>query len=279
MKVPDGFKRLFYDIETSQGVATVFQIGRKVNIGHDDLLINPSIICICYKWEGIDEVHSLEWADGDDEKMVKRFIEVALMADEIVGHNGDNFDEKWIRTQAMMYGIPMPHKMPSLDTLKKMRSTFRLQSNRLDYAGKIMFGEGKSPMSKQDWHDILIPIIPKKLGFEVELPQSYYDALDKMVKYCKQDVKLLEDVFHKIQPYVKPNQHRGAYSGLGRFTCPHCASKKVAHQRKRYTATGMLRHQMRCKSCSHHFTISNKVWQDKMQEDWNEQQRNMNTKG
>lgn len=271
---PDGFKRLFYDIETSQALTTVFQVGRKVSVGHDDIIMNPAIICICWKWEGIDEVHSVVWNEGCDKAALSTFIDVLMIADEVIGHNADNFDEKWIRTQAMMHGIPMPPKLPSLDTLKKMRSHFRLQSNRLDYVGRIMFGEGKSPMSKQDWHDILIPIIPKRFGYDVNLPDSYRIALDKMVEYCKKDVRLLEDVFHKIQPYVEHNHHVGAQTGGGRFTCPSCGSDNVAHQKQRYTKAGILKHQLRCKTdnCGKYFTVSNKVWEQKMSDDWKKSQ-------
>ena len=259
------FKRLFYDIETSPNIGFFWSASYKANIPHDNIIQERAVICICYKWEGSEEVHSLEWKKGDDKAMLKRFMEVALMADELVAHNGDNFDEKWIRTRCILHDIVCPPKLNSFDTLKKARSHFRFNSNRLDYLGQLFFNEGKSPMGFGDWKAICLDNCP--------------EAMDKMVKYCKQDVILLEKVFHKLQPYVKPNTHVGAYSGRGRFTCPHCASKDVKHQRKRYTAAGMLRHQMKCNGCSHHFTISNKVWESKMADDWNEKQRNLNSKG
>jgi hypothetical protein len=52
--------------------------------------------------------------------------------------------------------------------------------------------------------------------------------MDKMVEYCKKDVELLEDVFHKLQPYVKHNIHTGAHTGYGRFSCPSCASTECS---------------------------------------------------
>ena len=57
---PEGFKRLFYDIETSPNIGFFWGAGYKVNISHDNIIKERAIICICYKWEGQDTVHSIE---------------------------------------------------------------------------------------------------------------------------------------------------------------------------------------------------------------------------
>lgn len=258
---PEGFKRLFYDIETSPNIGFFWSSSYKANIPHDNIIKERAVICICYKWEGQKEVHSLQWNEGCDKALLKRFMEVALIADELVAHNGDNFDEKWIRTRCLIHGVAMPPRLNAYDTLKKARSHFRFNSNRLDYLGKLLFKEGKSPVGFQDWVDITLDNCEK--------------AMNKMVEYCKKDVVLLEDVFHALQPYVKHNIHAGAATGYGRFSCPNCGSDNVSHQRKRYTASGILKHQLLCKedSCGRFFTISNKVWEEKMKDDWNKSQR------
>lgn len=188
-------------------------------------------------------------------------MEVAMIADELVAHNGDNFDEKWIRTRCLIHGIDCPPKLNSYDTLKKARSHFRFNSNRLDYLGRLLFGEGKSPVGFQDWVDITM--------------KDCETAMNKMVEYCKKDVELLENVFHKLQPYVEHNQHAGAATGYGRFSCPKCGNEKANYQKKRYTKTGILKHQLRCKEkhCGSYFTVSNKVWEERLKQDWAESQR------
>jgi predicted RNA-binding Zn-ribbon protein involved in translation (DUF1610 family) len=257
---PDGFKRLFYDIETSPNIGFFWSSSYKANIPHDNIIKERAVICICWKWEGQNDVHSVEWDEGCDKAALKRFMEVALIADELVAHNGDNFDEKWIRTRCLIHGIEMPPKLNSYDTLKKARTHFRFNSNRLDYLGNLLFGEGKNPMGFGDWKAICL--------------DNCSEAMDKMVTYCKQDVRLLEDVFHKLQPYVNHNTHVGAATGGGRFSCPNCGSENVTHQRKRYTMTGVLRHTLKCHEqyCGKHFTISNKVWEDKLKDDWAKKQ-------
>ena len=268
---PEGFKRLFYDIETSPNIGFFWSASWKANIPHDNIIKERAVICISYKWEGQDKVHSLQWDKGCDKALLSHFMKVALTADELVAHNGDRFDEPWIRTRCLLHGIKMPHKLLSFDTLKKVRSSFRFNSNRLDYLGKLFFDEGKTPMGWSDWVAICLPL----LNTPENLPDSYQEALSKMVKYCEKDVRLLEDVFHKIQPYVSHNQHAGAATGHGRFSCPSCGCDKVAYQKQRYTKSGILKHQLRCtaKRCQKYFTVSNKVWEEKMKFDWMKQQR------
>jgi len=100
------------------------------------------------------------------------------------------------------------------------------------------------------------------------------EAMGKMVTYCKQDVKLLEDVFHKLQPYVNHNIHVGAATGYGRFSCPSCGSDNIIYRKSRHTKAGILKHQLQCKvkACGSYFTVSNKVWEEKLKDDWRKNQ-------
>src|SRR6056297_181468 len=50
-------KRLYFDIETSPNVTLTWRTGYKLNIPHDNIMEERAIICICYKWEGSDEVY------------------------------------------------------------------------------------------------------------------------------------------------------------------------------------------------------------------------------
>jgi NAD(P)H-hydrate repair Nnr-like enzyme with NAD(P)H-hydrate dehydratase domain len=42
--------------------------GYKLNIGHDNIIKERAIICICYKWAGEKEVHSLTWDNKQNDK-------------------------------------------------------------------------------------------------------------------------------------------------------------------------------------------------------------------
>jgi hypothetical protein len=252
---PEGFKRLFYDIETSPNIGFFWSASWKANIPHENIIQERAIICISYKWEGQDAVHTVTWDKGCDKQLITDFMAIAETADELVAHNGDNFDEKWIRTRCLVHGISCPPKLNSFDTLKKARTHFRFNSNRLDYLGQLFFDHGKESIGWADWVAIVL--------------RNDTDALNRMVTYCERDVRLLEDVFHRMQPYVNSNTHAGVATGHGRYSCPACGSEHVKHNGIRYTAAGMPRYRMRCleSQCGKSYTVSSKVYMQKLEDD------------
>tara|TARA_R110002051_G_scaffold174865_1_gene244968 strand:+ start:1294 stop:2139 length:846 start_codon:yes stop_codon:yes gene_type:complete len=267
---PTGFKRLFYDIETSYEVGKFWRPSFKAVIRHTDVFIESAIICISYKWEGQKTVHTLSWDEGNDKELLQKFVEVAIKADEIIGHNGDNFDEKIIRTRCLFHHIPCPSKFPSLDTLKKARRHFKMDSNTLEHIAVRLTGEGKGKMEYADWDLICKPLIPKHFGFEIELPKSYHTAMRKMIKYCELDVIKLEEVFHELQPYIDHNHHAGEVGGFGRYSCPKCGNDKPFHNKSRYTKAGILTHSLKCPKGCGYYTVSNAVWLQKLKADFEE---------
>ena len=136
-------RRLICDAETSPNIGFFWRAGFRLSINHDNILHERAIICICYKWEGERTVHSLEWKKGDDKDLLKRFLKVALEADELVAHNGDKFDIKWFNTRCLKHGLEPPPIWKTVDTLVIARRRFYFNSNRLDYLGKYLLDEGK----------------------------------------------------------------------------------------------------------------------------------------
>jgi len=136
-------KRLFFDIETSPNIGLFWTAGYKQNISHENIIKERAIICICYKWAGEDEVHSLTWdKNQNDKKLLEQFIKILNDANEIIGHNGDRFDLPWIRTRCLYHRIPIFPNYTTLDTLKNSRSKFKFNSNKLDYIASFL-GLGK----------------------------------------------------------------------------------------------------------------------------------------
>jgi hypothetical protein len=259
-------KRLFYDIETSPAIGTFWSAGYKKTISHKDIIINPGIICVCWKWEGEKKIHSLEWNNGNDYDLVKDFIDVMQSSDEIIAHNGDGFDQPWIRQRAIFHRIPMSHDLHEYDTLKmaKMRAGkgFRFQSNRLDYIARY-FGVGKKIKTTFDlWYDITIPAFLPNIK---PLDHRYFKALKEMVKYCKVDVKVLEDVYHVFKPYVPMKIHEGVHVGGNKWDCPKCSGGNTKVNKKVTTAAGTKMVQWYCKDCdTYSHTTSKKVHLDKL---------------
>lgn len=247
-------KRLFYDIEVSPNIGTFWNPGHKISLSYENIVTERAIICICYKWQHEKKVHYLTWdKNQNDKKAVIEFLKVAITADELVGHNGDRFDLVWIRTRAVFHGIPMPPKFQTIDTLKMARNLFRFNSNRLDYLGQFL-GLGKKIHTGYDlWKDILLHKSEK--------------AMNKMVKYCKGDVLLLEAIFKRLQTYIPAKTHYGVMIGKDKRTCPECGSNELRWNRKWVSASGTVRVTLRCKDCGKYHTTNEQKHTNRKEKD------------
>jgi len=237
-------KRLFFDIETSAMIVYSWRIGWNITLSPDNIIQDWKIICISYKWEGENKVHTLDWGkEMCDKKLLEDFIKVANTADELVAHNGDRFDIKKIRTRCIDHRIPMFPNYKTLDTLKKAKSGFNFNSNKLDYIAKFL-GVG----AKLE-HE----------GFTmwVKCMQGDKVALEAMKKYCEMDIIVLEDVFLTMQNYIKPNTHAGVLGNNLKYSCPCCGSENTSLLKNNITTMGTIKRQMVCGDCNHGYEISN----------------------
>lgn len=234
--------RLFWDIETSPNIGFFWKPGYKVNLSHDNIIKERAIICICYKWEKESKVHTLVWDEGCDIKLCRDFMAVMEQADEMVAHNGDRFDMKWFRARCLKHDIGIPKDVTTVDTLKLSRSKFELNSHRLDYIAKFLLGHGKIETSFGLWKNIVLDRCEKSMAH--------------MVRYCKRDVKILQEVYEYIVKYTKMKTHVGVLGGQDGWTCPCCGSSNVIRNGKKVGATGISRQRMHCQDCGHMYCIS-----------------------
>jgi uncharacterized protein YprB with RNaseH-like and TPR domain len=229
-------RRLYFDIETSPNVGLFWQAGYKQKIDYSNIIKERAIICICYKWEDEKEVYEVHWdRNQDDKKLLTEFIKVANQADELIGHNGDKFDLPWIRTRCLLHEIEMFPNYTTVDTLKIARNKFRFNSNRLNYIAQYLGIGQKIKTEFNLWKDIVL--------------NKDADAMDKMIKYCKKDVVLLEKVHKYLSKHVYNKTHFGVIFGSDRGSCPECGSDQLTIAKRRVTATGLKKIQFKCKVC------------------------------
>lgn len=240
--VSDERRRLYVDTETRYLSVHVWQLHSKSNahISHTNILPggDRKIICICYKWANEKKVHALQWdAMQNDKAMLKKFIPILESADEVVAQNGDAFDIKVVRGRCLVHRIPMSPKLPSVDTLKQMRSKFNLPSFRLDYIRTILIGEGKAAHGMSLWEDIIERKCPK--------------AMRALVRYCRVDVLALEEIADVIRPYCESK------TSIADFPrdCPECGARCAKHQ-TRNRANGRVALSLLCPECGDTHTIT-----------------------
>lgn len=249
-------KRLFYDIETSFCQGTFWRPGYNQTIFPNQILKYAQIICVSWSWEGEDEIHHLDWGVEKqcDKKLLKAFIKELDKADEIVAHNGDRFDIKWIRTRALFHGLEMRPQYNSIDTLKLCKAYLSLPSNKLSEVARYYDLTAKlDPGGLQTWIDIVI--------------NKDAEALETMLVYCDGDITTLKEVYEKIRVYTKPRLNYATLNGGDKFECPECAHTAIYTNKTYTTAMGTIKHHVRCKSktCRTSYTISNKAYMDYLQ--------------
>jgi len=249
-------KRLFYDIETSFCEGHFWRAGWNQTIMPHQIMRYAQIISVSWKWEGKDEVHHLDWGlkKQCDKQLVKKFIKVLDQADEIVAHNGDRFDIKWIRTRAVFHNLEMKHTYNSIDTLKACKKYLTLPSNKLSEVAKYFNVQQKRDAGGiQTWIDIVF--------------NKSKEALEHMHYYCDGDVQTLEQVYQRLAPYIKRNINYAVLQGGEKFECPECG--KLPHYKYKYTTVaGTIQHHLQCSDrdvCRTLFKVNNKTYMDYLQ--------------
>jgi len=245
-KIP--IKRLFFDIETSyyELLIKTFSLRNHIRFFDPDTIQKEKqIICISYKWQYENKVQTLDWSMGEKE-MIKEFVNIMGDAHELVAHNGYRFDVRELRTRAIYHGVLMFPNYRTLDTLKKSQHYFNFASNKLDYIGKFLnVGRKLDHEGKELWEKVVD-------GDEA--------SLQKMIKYCEQDVILLEDAFFVLSPFIDHNNNFSVLTGGEKWYCPECASENVEMFRTYSTPMGIIRREMKCNNCKKQYRISNKTY-------------------
>lgn len=239
--------RLFFDIETCPNIGFFWKSGYRLNVSYENIIEERRIICISYKWESASAVTTLTWDRRKcDKKMLQLFSKVLAEADEVVYHNGDRFDWPWLNARLVKHGLPPVPKPNAADTLAWSRRLFNFNSNRLDYLGQFLLGEGKIKTEYSLWKSITL--------------NNDQEALRKMVDYAEQDVVLLQRVWEKLSAFGPVKTHAARLNGGDKWESPHVADKvkrrNVKVAKTRVTARGTKQYQMQCKTTGKFYTIS-----------------------
>jgi len=160
-------------------------------------------------------------------RCLNNLLEYLNEADEIVAHNGDRFDLPWIRGRAIKFGISVPPTLITVDTCKLARSLFNLNSNKLDYLARYLKVGGKIDTGGfQLWKDCL---------------NGDAKALAKMDTYCQNDVKILEELYLILRPYIHSHPNLSLYMDTDKLVCPNCGSSKLKWGYKYRTLTNQYK--------------------------------------
>lgn len=233
MKKP---RTIVFDIETFPAVVEVW--GNRMYEENIIRVLKPwELASFAYKELGSSEVFCETRANQKSDKhLMKKLHTVLDKADVIIAHNGDKFDVKKSNTRIIKADLLPYSPLKTIDTLKVAKKNFAFTSNKLTDLGEFLGVGKKIPTGgPQLWHDC-----------REDKPAAW----NKMIKYNKQDVVLLEAVYLKLRPWIKNHPNIGLYTGQNK-ACPNCGSARLKSHGWTYLKT-TKKHSFICKGCGAH---------------------------
>lgn len=229
---------LIFDIETAPNLS--WSWGLFTELTTMKMVENEwYMLCWCAKWLGEKKIISSALPDHkgykkdptNDKKVLEVLWKLLDEADIVIAHN-IKFDKKKSNARFIYHGMKPPSPYKCLDTLMAARGEFNFTSNKLDALGQYLKCGKKVPHSGFDlWR-----------GCMNGCKKSWHT----MVKYCKQDVALLEKVYLKLRPYIRNHPNMNVYEN--KIGCPKCGSESVQSRGYYFTSTGKFQ-RFRCNDC------------------------------
>lgn len=237
-----GAKILLFDLETSP--LEVYLWGLRQNGWVSPKMIKKdwSILSWSAKWLFDDVVMSGvvrvdEAYNREDASVVDELWALLDEADIIVAHNGARFDVRRMNARFALNGLtpPMPYRV--VDTLRVIRRQFDFAAYNLDYVNGLFGLETKKGNEEgmRLWKDCVSGD-----------PDRAKIALEKMSRYCDNDVMILEELYVEIRAWIKGHPNMGLYVDTEGEKCTNCGSTDLDWRGKYYTPAGRYR-AFRCK--------------------------------
>lgn len=214
-------KILIYDIETSPLICYTWGLWQQ---NAAMLKEDWKLLTVAYKWLGDKRVSGLSRLDYRTEReLVQEVWNLFEEADIIVAHNGNSFDQKKMTAKFIEHCFSPPAPYKQIDTKLVAKRYGKFTSNSLDNLCNML------KMGRKVKHE----------GIELwdACMQGDKKAYAKMMKYNKQDVKLLEKLYLKLRPWI--TNHPNVAPHLKR-ACPKCGSARLRSKGIIYTNRGTL---------------------------------------
>ena len=200
---------LILDIERLPGLARLWQPKTDyVHIGNWTRL--PSLLCFAAKWYGERKTEFVSaWGEGGMDAMVKRAWELYDAADIVVTYNGIGFDNKHLRSEWLLAGMPPPSPWKDVDLYRVNRAQFGFESKSLNHLCHRL------GLDTKDGH---YDAVLAELCLEGD-----ESARRKMKRYNVGDVKITEQAYDALRPWIHTHPHTVRQPG----TCNVCGSSNL----------------------------------------------------
>lgn len=205
-KAARNVKILTLDVERTPGVFYSWDVAPKF-LGPEKLIERPRIMCFAAKW--LHEKKPIVVDErGSHEVMVRAAWELISEADVLVTYNGTRADVPWLNEHFLEYGFGPAAPVKHVDLIKTNRKQWNLPYRRLDYLAGRVLDAGKQSTNFQLWLDCMA---------------GDAAAWDRMRRYNAQDVRITEQLYLELLPWLTDSPHMGILVSDGNQSrCSYC---------------------------------------------------------
>jgi uncharacterized protein YprB with RNaseH-like and TPR domain len=143
------------------------------------------------------------WNEGkraSDFELVAAILAYIEDIDILIGHNAVNYDAPFLRTRALIHGLPHVQPLKIYDPCLQARRQFRFHRNSLSAISEVLdTAERKTPLLPQVWQ--------RAIG------DGDRACLDQIVEHCVADVDTLEEVAWQMRHYIRQLDQLGSWRG------------------------------------------------------------------
>lgn len=244
-------KVLCYDIETSYIITREkkWQLYDENPISRE-IEEDWKILCYAFCWwdtetDTVSEVEVISQRDfadyvpgvNDDHNVVFDLWQKFNLADAVIAHNGDKFDQRKVNARIAIHRLSAPSPFAQIDTRKIAKKYFGFTSNKLSDLAKFLGVEQKADAGGIATWDGCIA------GDDA--------SWDHMIAYNRQDVRTLWQIYLILRSWHQTHPSIAVMNGL-RGNCDVCGSSDLIHRGTRYTNTRAYK-RLRCNApnCGH----------------------------
>lgn len=219
-------KILTLDIETQPATVEVWSLWDQ-NIGISQIVEPSSVLCFAAKWEHERKVmFHAEWSGRS--KMIEAAHDLLHEADYVVTWNGRKFDIPHLMGEFLLAGMTPPSPHRDIDLFLVAKKNFNFMSNKLDfYSQQLGVGSKVDNGGFALWRELRRP----------KSETSLIKARRLMQKYNEADVRLTEELFREMRPWISGMNCPAYNEGSDKPSCTRCGSDNVHARGWAYTTT------------------------------------------
>ena len=224
-------KILLLDIETSPNTGYFWGLFDQ-NISASQIELSSCILCWSAQWLGTKEIIYSSIQNKTAKRMLGQIHKLLDEADVVVTYNGKKFDLPTLNREFVKHGFTPPAPYKQVDLYQVCKYAFRFESNKMEYITQAL------KIGAKVRHE----------GFTLWTSCMRGDkaAWRRMERYNKGDVRLLEQLYKRLLPWITKHPSHGAHEDAP--VCPKCGSDRM--NRRGFGVTQVMKYvKYQCQNC------------------------------